>query len=88
MGTLKRKSDFLKVEKRDKAISSIEKLNAANDPQFSLLIEFWETTEASRERSAERLFDDLEYVMLVTEASNFGASENRSEPTASCVNDT
>ena len=58
MGTFKRKSDFLIVENRDKAISSNEKLNAANDPQFSLLVEFWETTEASRERSAEQVFDD------------------------------
>ena len=72
MGTLNRKSDFLKVEKRD---------NVANDPQFSFLTEFWETTEASRERSAQQLFDDFGYVMLVTEASNLG------EPTTSCVND-
>ena len=67
----------------DKPISSNEKLNVTDDPQFSLLIEFWETTEASRERSAEQLFDNLECVMLVTEASNLGVSENRFEPTAS-----
>ena len=83
-----RKRDFLKLENKDKRISSNEKFNVNNDPQFSLLTEFWETTEASRERSAEQLFNDLESVTLVTEVSNLGASGNRFEPAASCVNDT
>ena len=45
-------------------------------------------TEASRERSAEQFFDDLESVAFVVEASNLGTSEDRIEPTASCINDT
>ena len=40
--------------------TALRKLNAANDLPISLLIEVWETTEASRERWAEQLFDDSE----------------------------
>ena len=45
-------------------------------------------TEASRERSAEQLFNDLESVVLVVDGSDLGTSEDRFEPTASCINDT
>ena len=45
-------------------------------------------TEASRERSAEQLFDDLESVASVVEGSDLGTSEDRFESTASCINDT
>ena len=65
----------------------LKSFNVNNDPQFSLLTEFLETTEASRERLAEQLFNDLESAMLVTELSNLGASGIRFEPAASCVND-
>ena len=44
-------------------------------------------TEASRELSAGQLFDDLESVALVVEGSDLGTSEDRFEPTASCIND-
>ena len=44
-------------------------------------------TEASRERSAEQLLNDLESVALVAEGSDLGTSEESFEPTASCIND-
>ena len=45
-------------------------------------------TEASRERSAEQLFNEFESVALVVEGSDLGTSEDRFEPTASGINDT
>ena len=45
-------------------------------------------TEASSERSAEQLFNDLESVAFLLEGSDLGTSEDRFEPTASCINDT
>ena len=45
------------------------------------------TTE-SRERSAEQLFDTLEYVALVVESSDFCTIEEPFERTARCINNT
>ena len=41
MGSFNRKSEFRKVENKDKPISSNKKINVANDPQLSLLKELW-----------------------------------------------
>ena len=41
-----------------------------------------------RERSAEQLYDDLEFDALVVEGSDLGPTEDPFEPTASCIHDT
>ena len=41
MGSFNRKSEFRKAENIDKSISSNEKFNVTNDPQFSFLTEFF-----------------------------------------------
>ena len=44
-------------------------------------------TEASLERSAEQLFDDLVSVAFVVDGSDLGTAADYFEPTASCIND-
>ena len=41
MGSCNRKSEFRKAENMDKPISPNEKFNVTNEPQLSLLTEFW-----------------------------------------------
>ena len=44
MGSFNQKSEFRKAENMSKPVSPNEKCNVTNDPQLSLLREFWETT--------------------------------------------
>ena len=46
-----------------------------------------EKSENSRERSAEQLFADLKSVASTVEGSDFGPTEDASEPTARCICD-
>ena len=72
--------------------SSLAKKRQEEQPQnrdrLSSSLTFWSPTEASRERSAEELFADLESVASVVEGSDLGTTEDPVEPTARCTNNT